>query len=560
MRWILALAIAWTAHADTLNIKQATMLQTLQQVISIFSEEYAPFEWKVKSEQFDLAAEIKRIRAKIESSPDITESEFQDLLTDLIQATRDFHVSIHFYSTEEARLPFQVMGSGDRYFIVFVDRKKVPAGSLPGLEIGNEVLEFGTVPIVAAIRALIPTRFKDPTPTDMRNAELLLTARRRAYGVKVPSGDIVVKVKTKAGKVLEVPLAWEYTPEFVQKDIPIRNMLFGPGHSDNSIRGEVKTAVAVPPPEKSKPEDVQYEIGGRSPVPDLGVQLGTVNTNYNAGYLFRLPNGRVVGFVRIATFSIDKIPEALEEFGNMMNTFMDKTDALVIDVSHNSGGDVGYMYGLLSRLTDQPLEPLPHQIMISNKMAFDSAQRLVAAPWIRDEETAKNYIDANFPGLAAGFVGLQSVLNNDRFIISELKAGRRLTHPTYLWGVNRIVPHPTLRYTKPLLVIVDELDFSAGDFFPAILQDNHRATIFGARTAGAGGATKVMELPNQFNIQALTYTWTIAQRLDGSALENVGVTPDIRYDISVKDLSDGFQEYKQAIVKAVEDKLLEEKK
>ncbi|MDE2293130.1 MAG: hypothetical protein KGL53_13700, partial [Elusimicrobia bacterium] len=95
------------------------------------------------------------------------------------------------------------------------------------------------------------------------------------------------------------------------------------------------------------------------------------------------------------------------------------------------------------------------------------------------------------------------------------------------------------------------LDFSCGDFFPAILQDNKRATVFGVRTSGAGGAVKATQFPNQFGIAGLSYTWTIALRTSGQPIENKGVTPDVSYDLTAEDIANGLSGY----VKAVNDEL-----
>jgi hypothetical protein len=43
-------------------------------------------------------------------------------------------------------------------------------------------------------------------------------------------------------------------------------------------------------------------------------------------------------------------------------------------------------------------------------------------------------------------------------------------------------------YTKPLIVLVDDFSISAGDIFPAMLQDNQRGPLVGTRTNGAGGS------------------------------------------------------------------------
>lgn len=541
----------------SMNIRQTTMLQTLQQVITIFSEEYAPFEWKVKSEKFDLSSEAKAAREQIEKNPSITTPEFQDILHNFVLATRDFHVSVSFYSTEAASLPFQVMGAGGRYFVVAIDRAKMP--KIPGspFDVGTEVTHFDGVEIKDVVRALVPERFKEPSPTEFRLAEMQLTSRQREGGFKVPNGEIIVTVRNKDGEATDIPFVWEYTPEYLPVEMPVRSML-----SDTAERESGAPRLTTTPDQKPAPSPANntnttgsYDIGGRSIVPTLGTVLGA--NEYFDSYIFRLPKGHVIGYVRIPTFEVEKPAEATDIFGRIMTSFDEKTDALVIDLTHNGGGSMSYLYGLLSHLAIKPLTALSHQIMVSSAMAADSAQRLTIATFVKTDEQAKKIMAPMFPGMSVDFQTFQSVVNNDRFILSELKAGRRLTRPTSLLGISRIPPHPDGVYKKPILVLVDELDFSSADFFPAILQDNGRAKIFGVRTAGAGGAVKSTEFPNQFGVRKLNYTWTIAQRLDGGPLENVGVTPDIPYSISVEDLRNGFQEYKAAVVKALENLLAE---
>jgi hypothetical protein len=46
-----------------------------------------------------------------------------------------------------------------------------------------------------------------------------------------------------------------------------------------------------------------------------------------------------------------------------------------------------------------------------------------------------------------------------------------------------------LAYDKPIIVLIDEFSTSAGDIFPAMLQDNQRGPLVGTRTNGAGGST-----------------------------------------------------------------------
>ena len=121
------------------------------------------------------------------------------------------------------------------------------------------------------------------------------------------------------------------------------------------------------------------------------------------------------------------------------------------------------------------------------------------------------------------------------------------TNPVHLNGVAEILPAKN-HFTKKIIVLINNLDFSASEFFAAILQDNKRAILFGERTAGAGGCVRRMP-GNQFlGEEYWTLTWTMAWRTIGQPIENIGVHPDIRYTLTAKDFQFGFIDYHQALL------------
>jgi C-terminal processing protease CtpA/Prc len=102
-------------------------------------------------------------------------------------------------------------------------------------------------------------------------------------------------------------------------------------------------------------------------------------------------------------------------------------------------------------------------------------------------------------------------------------------------------------------MLINELDFSGGDFCPAILQDNKRAVLFGSRTSGAGGFVTTSTFPNENGIMQFSYTGSLAERPDSLLkIENLGVLPDIAYKLTVEDLQNGYQGYISAINEAIE--------
>jgi hypothetical protein len=134
-----------------------------------------------------------------------------------------------------------------------------------------------------------------------------------------------------------------------------------------------------------------------------------------------------------------------------------------------------------------------------------------------------------------------------QFVIEEWQAQKILTDPYFLYGVDYIQPHPLYRYTKKLIVLTNELDFSGADFFPAILQDSERALIVGTKTAGAGGYVLSNSDRNGLGILQYSYTGSHALRANGEPLEDKGITPDIAYEILPEDLRTDFAFYRLTI-------------
>ena len=136
--------------------------------------------------------------------------------------------------------------------------------------------------------------------------------------------------------------------------------------------------------------------------------------------------------------------------------------------------------------------------------------------------------------------------------MNEWNSGRKLTNPFWIAGVDHINPAP-VHYTKPILLLVNSLDFSGGDFFPAIMQDNKRVTVFGTRTAGAGGYVADIQVPNDIGIDKFRCTESIASRADQNPIENLGVKPDVEYSMTEADFSQNYTGYVKAIQKALGD-------
>ncbi len=563
------------------TLTQQKMIRALYQVAAIFSEQYAPIDWKRERFSVDLKREYDKVQAAILAHPQITTREFQDLLTAFVAGMHDYHVSISYNSTERARLPFLVIGAEGKHFLAYIDREKLPLKLFP-FRVGDEVVAFDGKPTAEAVNNLAAQLGGNTAATDLRLAEIFLTNRRRSRGdTDIPNGNVVLGIRGRDGKLYKIRMPWDYTPELIPQDVPVRDAgLLEPGALGTETWEEgAETAPRLPAAKlkslldraftdashplarlfadmRSDDSSNPFMMGARkSFVPRLGTILWeTKEDDAFHAYIFKTPDGRKVGFIRIPSYEGGAAEVA--RFAKIMAKFQKETSALVIDQVSNPGGAIFYLYALASHLTDKTLLTPRHRVIIGESDAQWAADLLLelARPQ-KDRAAAKASSEEadEWTGYPVTPKFILLMLRFAQFILAQLEAGHRFTPPTHLWGVDDIDPAPRAeeRYTKPILLLTNALDFSGGDFFPAILQDNTRATVMGVRTSGAGGAVKPYSLPNQFGIERLSATWTIALRADGQPIENLGVTPDIAYDFTAKDLRTGFAEYRHAILKAL---------
>ncbi|MBI3296950.1 MAG: protease-like activity factor CPAF [Elusimicrobia bacterium] len=553
---------------------RTAMLRTLEFVASVFNAHYAPLDWKRETFGTELAAEVEKARLAIRSMQTPTTREFQDILARLVGSLKDYHVGIQFYSTEMSRLPLGIVGAGGKHYLATVDREELPEELFPFAP-GDEVVAFDGRPTAEVVAELLQVKSEGGAEaTDRSLAERRLTRRVRQAGDTAPQGPVTLTIRAADGREAEVGMEWSHVPELIPQ-IPIRDGggLLEPTNPDQPTRpadvgtepvdagwaSSLRAALMklIPsglnplaallgrraPGERLNP----YQIGGReSFVPQLGtvVWQGDPRLPYKA-YIYKTADGRKVGYIRIAAYDGDARVAAV--FGAIMKKFEAETDSLVIDQVNNPGGSLFYMYALLSRLSAKPLSLPTQKIVIGEDDAYESIQTLMAAQQVTSEEQLSQILGPSLDGYRVTMRLWRSMVAYAQFIYSQLRAGQRLSDLVAFLGIEKLEQHPTERYTKPIMVLVNELDFSCGDFFPAILQDNGRAAIFGVRTAGAGGAVKGVQFPNQFGIAGLSYTWTIALRAGGMPIENLGVTPDVAYTPTAADLKDGYSGYRDAV-------------
>lgn len=550
---------------------KARMCADLDTIKGIFQTQYAPSEWKQSYGGWNLEDEIEIAKDHVRNTDGISVKDYQRILRDFFQTTQDFHVSVSFFSTESATLPFLIKSSQNRYFIVGLNREAFPRCPI---EIGDEITSFNGRPIAEVFAEFRNEELKrGDSLSDQSVAEMFFTRRSGSQGHLVPEGDVLLGVRHKGKKAESVySINWNYRPE------RIRNITLGQPQASQSLyaMSNIFDPVKALAPKRKSPLN-QSEIfkksmlspyykplaathvfdaageglGNRNSfVPALGKKIWSSHpdSDFHA-YLFETPDRHRYGYIRIPHF--DASTYEFDQFKELIKRLEAESEALIIDQINNPGGSVFYMYALLSTLTQKPLSVPHHRISLTQKEIAFGQETLSDFESVSSDEDAMEILGGDLDGLPATMDTVSKISDYFRFIDSQWNLGISFTAPFPLWGMYEIHPDYDVRYTKPILVLINQMDFSCADFFPSILQDNKRATLLGTKTGGAGGFVLKATYPNLFGMEEMSYTGSIAYRSDNNPIENLGVSPDIEYRLTVEDLTSCYEPFKAKILESV---------
>ncbi len=548
--------------------QREAMVKDLEIMKHHFTHCYAPANLKKELFGWDLEDQFQQAKDQILSQPSMTVKDYQQILKRIFRSTRDYHAEILFYSSEAALFPLKLRSCNNRYFLEFLPRfhtkpeffafsdksfseisAQLTAACSLGLKTGDELLAIDDIAIQDVIEKIIDDELGgDRTATGYATAKNKVFARKGEEGNAVPSGFFKLTVKDKNnGNIASYNLPWIhnsdkiYEPQSSQKSdhISCSSPSETPALDDDSENNESNDDDEKHPP---KVQDKRY----KGFLPPLGKVLWeTDNDKSIYAYLYENESGQRIGYFYLDSF--DYSQSTLEEIIQLIKRFDQDSQALVVDITDNPGGTDLYMYAILSLLTNQPLQTMLTEVLVDQKGVYSA---LGFAGFTKNDLKDDPEILPKFYGYPVDDACRQELIQYADNLKKAYDAGQRMTDriPTKL---SQISPHPEVQYTKPLLVLINELAYSCGDLFPAILQDNGRAILFGKKTTGAGGGMEKYTYPNQFGVCSFTLTTSLIYRLDGTLIENNGVTPDIPYEITMRDLEDNYADYIKAVNDAV---------
>jgi hypothetical protein len=242
--------------------------------------------------------------------------------------------------------------------------------------------------------------------------------------------------------------------------------------------------------------------------------------------------GHTFGFIRIPSYSPVNTTTALAAFQNEIAFFQANTEALVVDETRNPGGNVAYLNAIVSYLMPSTWRIIPFALRATSEWVDAASSALVSAA---AQGAPKSYLDL-----------LQMIKDE---VVAANSAMRGTTKPIPLDDVTIDRPPAmdskgnVIAYTKPIIVLVDDMSASGGDAFAATIQDNNRGPLVGWRTMGAGGNVEYWEA-GTYSLGVSSVTESLMIRKNNIVtpeyppapyVENIGVRPDIVVDYMTAD-------------------------
>ena len=531
-----------------------------QALASLYAKRYAPLSWKRQVFNIDItniAPWLTRVRA---AKDDI---EFLELCKEYVSSFDDLHTSFSGPGDLIADSGLFTDIYDGKVYVDAINRTMLPRASF-AIETGDEVISIDGKPVEEALNEIIRLqKMGNPSTTRRFAAELLTFRPASDLPRTVLLGDSVeVELKQADGETRKFTLPWVKRGFAPVKIGPVPSPRTAAADGDAPTDAELllrawnRNAQWKAPAnnavvrrfehlEKGSDQTEGWVLGWGSRAPTFTAPAGfqqrlgrsAGDFHYSGTYL---SDGKRIGYLRIPNFQPPSAAGAQRELAGEIAFFRLNTDGLVVDVSRNTGGGC-YMLTAASYLIPQRFwffgeESRPTIDLISGFQAtLQLAKRLRAEQWIIDTiDFQLGMIKTAYSenrGMTGPIPGCSLTFENDP--VTD-QAGR------------------VIAYEKPLIVLIDEFSTSAGDIFPAMLQDNRRGPLVGTRTNGAGGSISGWDTGFYMEASATNTNSLVTRREERAVqgypvshyIENVGAHPDIPLErMTVENLRSGGRQY-----------------
>lgn len=522
-------------------------------MVNQFAKRYVAADWKKKIYGFDLLNTKPYLDRIAATTNDL---DFYDVCVDYVAQFHDGgHVYFEVPSDFLADTGIRVDTFDGKPLVYAINRTALPAAKFP-FKVGDEIVSIDGTPAATLMDSLAKYGILSNPRTQAAYAALYLTVRPQSvipHAVDVPDMSTIV-MRSSDGSLQTYMVPWNKTGVPLRAAGPVpspyasaqrkSSKLFRSDWEDDQPSSPFQGKPAY---SMVRPSLAVSGIGTLRPVFNLPtgfkLRLGA-NTATDAFYSGTFTSGNyTIGFIRVPTFdpSVD-VDTAVNQFAAEIAYFQANTNGLVIDDMRNPGGLVYYGEELVRRLIPKPFRYVGFELRSTTE-------------WVLTYSDYLQFLQAlNYSNYFTTFY--QDILNDVTTAYGQ-SGGHTGPEPLDLLALSPFPMDPGIdqytpllnrngtpaAYTKPILVLTDEFSGSGADYFPATLQDNGAATIFGMRTMGLGGTNTAYNAGAYSEATVGMLRGLMVRKNPVTApgfpattyIENIGVQPDIVEDYKTRD-------------------------
>jgi C-terminal processing protease CtpA/Prc len=515
----LILFISTNLFARPLTLEQKQ--SDLNELVGFIKTGYGPLHYKKINYGIDV--DVLKDKYSFLINETKTNSEFYYLMVKFVAEFNDSHFGANLPTDYVTTLGFNTDLVQGKILIDDIDREKLPKEKFP-FEKGDEIVSLDGQLIDDVLVELVSYMGQGFELTAKRKAAQLIV-KRKAFKVPARDGKSIVEIRRGDSKVTEkIELDWiskgNYTDEFIPT-VKNKNNQFHKAKIDYDN-------ISI---------EESFRCSGESRIKKPKDAIVIMEKPFVA-YYYPTAKGNI-GYLRIPHYSpeeTDKTINAHElrfrQYEYAVSMLEKNTVGLIIDQDHNCGGSVAWLHRFLTLFIQKPFPSMQFELLANKESYLDFES------WMKEENE-----------FTLDRVNAKTVL--DLIKDTWLNTNNFLTIKTPIAGNTTLYPNP-ISYTKPIIVLIDEMSGSGGDAFPSMMQGLGRAKLLGTRTMGAGG--HVINLPPLTNsMLTVRMTKSLFYRPDEVAVENNGAHPDIEYSPTINDFKYGYLEYQKFFT----DKILE---
>jgi peptidase S41-like protein len=523
----------FVAAAGTLT--HAQRMTIVRQALVLLEGNYVHLPLKAAMHAVNPVQRLRLLRARLEQQTDATmapERDFHREMSSIFNSVRDLHTNYVLpapFNGMIAYLGFQVERCVDGGATRYIVTKMAQGVGTETFTRGVEITHWNGVPIALAV-AVSADRFAGSNlPARLARGIDALTLRPLRLHLPPDEEWVTITYLDAGGVRHELRQPWLVGPNVppmadADAPTPAAASMGLDLYSDDA--GRARALLFAPQAVEQQLSDVQADVE-TTPAP-AGAELTTTMP-----MVFRarsvVTSAGTFGHLRIFTFNVDDPDGFVDEFVRLAGLL--PQEGLILDVRANGGGHIHASEFTLQTLTPRPITPEPVQFICTPlnlaivRQHKDNPSGIDLGPWYRSMEQA---------------VETGSVFSSAMPITPVDGANRR-----------------GQCYHGPVVLVTDARCYSATDIFTAGFQDHRIGLVLGVDdNTGAGGAnvwthsllkqllelpqpnpeTPYQALPNGAAMRVSIRRTLRVGELTGTPVEDLGVVPDHRHELTRRDV------------------------